>query len=327
MPVYRDKKRGCFVFEFDRYIEGKRVRTRKNLPKTWNQAQADAFDRKEAARLYAIATSVERTEYCIEDAVEVYVNERLPLLKTGDNVLKELALMYFAYKGKTMKQLPEACKEYATKATRENDGIETPLSPATLRNRIRYLVAACRYGWKKHNMCQEDPATRVVIPTVKNERQEYISRKELVKIVRSCCNWNSRRAYRILFYSGMRLGEALKYQVKRGNFVLSDTKNGEPRVVPIHPKIMSAVARFDQKTAKITIQRAFTRTVRQIGLSHLHLHDLRHSAASELINNGVDLFTVGRVLGHKDSRSTQRYAHLAVSTLADAIGKIGRRVA
>lgn len=327
MPVYRDKKRGCFVFEFDRYIEGKRVRTRKNLPKTWNQAQADAFDRKEAARLYAIATSVERTEHRIEDAVEVYVNERLPLLKTGDNVLKELALMYFAYKGKSLAQLPEACKEYAAKATRENDGIETPLSPATLRNRIRYLVAACRYGWKKHNMCAEDPAARVVVPTVKNERQEYISRKELVKIVRSCCNWNSRRAYRILFYSGMRLGETLKYKARGGNFVLHDTKNGEPRVVPIHPKIMSAVAKFDQKTAKITIQRAFTRTVRGIGLGHLHLHDLRHSAASELINAGVDLYTVGRVLGHRDSRSTQRYAHLAVATLADAIGKIGRRVA
>lgn len=67
--------------------------------------------------------------------------------------------------------------------------------------------------------------------------------------------------------------------------------------------------------------------MRKIGLGHLHLHDLRHSAASELINAGVDLYTVGRVLGHKDSRSTQRYAHLAVSTLADAIGKIGRRIA
>lgn len=327
MPIYRDKTRGCFVFEFDRRIEGQRVRTRKHLPKTWNKSQADAFDRQESAKLYALATRVERAEYSIEDAVDAYVKERLPLLKTGKNVAKELGLMFFAYQGRPITALPDACKFYVAKATRTNEKHEKPLSPASLRNRIRYLVAACRYGWKKHNMCQQDPAARVIIPAVKNERQEYISRQEMIRIVRSCCNWNSRRAFRIAFYSGMRLSEIRKYSVRGGNFVLADTKNGEPRLVPIHPKIASAVARFDQDTAKITIQRAFTRTVRSIGLGHLHLHDLRHSAASELINAGVDLYTVGRVLGHKDSRSTQRYAHLAVSTLADAIGKIGRRSA
>jgi len=125
----------------------------------------------------------------------------------------------------------------------------------------------------------------------------------MIRIVRACCNWNSRRAFRIAFYSGMRLGEILKYSVRSGNFVLADTKNGDPRLVPIHPKIGSAVARFDQGTAKMTIQRAFTRTVRKIGMGHLHLHDLRHSAASELINAGGDLYTVGHILGQKDSRS------------------------
>lgn len=115
-------------------------------------------------------------------------------------------------------------------------------------------------------MCEQDPAARVIIPTVKNERQEYISRLVLIQIVRACCNWNSRRAFRIAFYSGMRLSEIRKYTARSGTFVLADTKNGEPRIVPIHPKIASAVARFDQATAKITIQRAFTRTVRQIGM-------------------------------------------------------------
>ena len=236
--------------------------------------------------------------------------------------------MFFAYQGRPLSidGVAEACKCYVAKATRENDGNKEPLSAASLRNRIRYLTAACRYAWKKHNLCQDDPAARVIVPTVKNERQQYASRAEMIKIVRACCNWNSRRAFRIAFYSGMRLSEILKYVIRGGNFVLAETKNGEPRIVPIHRKIGSAVARFDQNTAKITIQRAFTRTVRQIGLSHLHFHDLRHSAASALINAGVDLYTVGRVLGHKDSRSTQRYAHLAVDTLTIAINKIGKRV-
>lgn len=82
---------------------------------------------------------------------------------------------------------------------------------------------------------------------------------------------------------------------------------------------------FNQETPKIRIQRSFQRARAVCGLGHIHFHDLRHSAASELINAGVDLFTVGRVLGHKDPRSTQRYSHLAIDTLTAAAGKIGKK--
>jgi hypothetical protein len=69
MSIYRDKKRGALVFEFDKRISGERVRATKHLPKTWNQAQADAYDRQESARLYAIATNVEKAKHSIEDCV------------------------------------------------------------------------------------------------------------------------------------------------------------------------------------------------------------------------------------------------------------------
>ncbi|MCZ3099949.1 hypothetical protein NYZ00_18680, partial [Acinetobacter baumannii] len=132
MPIYRDKKRGCFVFEFDRRVDGQRVRTRKALPKTWNQAQADAYDRQESAKLYAVATSIERAQHSIEDAVAVYIKHRLPHLKTGKNVERELALMFFAYHGRPLSALPDACKFYIAKATRDNEGMESPLSAASL---------------------------------------------------------------------------------------------------------------------------------------------------------------------------------------------------
>lgn len=59
-------------------------------------------------------------------------------------------------------------------------------------------------------------------------------------------------------------------------------------------------------------------------MNDVHLHDLHHSTASERVNAEVDLFTVGAVLGHKDPRSTKRYAHLQHGTLATAVGKIGQ---
>jgi integrase len=62
------------------------------------------------------------------------------------------------------------------------------------------------------------------------------------------------------------------------------------------------------------------------GLGYLHFHDLRHSAASSMINEGVDLYTVGAVLGHKSPSSTKRYAHLATESLREAIGRIGQKI-
>lgn len=55
------------------------------------------------------------------------------------------------------------------------------------------------------------------------------------------------------------------------------------------------------------------------GLAGLHMHDLRHSAASFMINAGIDLFAVGKVLGHADHQSTMRYSHLANDTLMQAV--------
>ena len=54
-------------------------------------------------------------------------------------------------------------------------------------------------------------------------------------------------------------------------------------------------------------------------LGDLRLHDLRHSAASFMINAGVNLFAVDKVLGHADHQSTMRYSHLANDTLLAAV--------
>jgi integrase len=326
MPIYRDRERGAFVFEFNRVIPGAgRIRARKRLPKAWNQAQADAFDRKESARLYALASGTEGADHLIEDAVSRYVEERCPNLKTGKATALELAGMYWAYAGRPMSALPDVVKAYKLKARRvDKDGVEHALAPASIRNRIRYLVSACRWGWREHSMGEHDPGAAVTVPQVKNERHVYGSRIDMLRACKACKNRTARMAIRIAFYSGMRLSEILKAKVRGTAWVLEDTKNGNPRIVPIHPRAAVCSRRF-KAIPKITIQRAWSRARDAAGLQGMHFHDWRHSAASELINAGVDLYTVGRVLGHKDSRSTQRYAHLAVDTLSAAIGKIGQK--
>lgn len=324
MPIYRDRARGAFVFEFDRRIPGAgRVRARKRLPRSWNQAQADAFDREHCARLYAQAAGIQRCDFLIEEAVASYLTERVPHLKAGKNTAAELAGMFWAYQGRPISALADVCKAYRLKATKE-DG--TPLAPATLRNRIRYLVAACRYAWKEHGMAEADPGAAVTVPEVKNERQVYRGRADMLRAARAMKNRQARMALRIAFYSGMRLSEIRRADQRGTAWVLDDTKNGNPRIVPIHPRVAVCARHFDQATPKITIQRCWEKARDKVGLQGMHFHDWRHSAASELINAGVDLFTVGRVLGHKDARSTARYSHLAVDSLAAAVGRIGRKI-
>ena len=62
----------------------------------------------------------------------------------------------------------------------------------------------------------------------------------------------------------------------------------------------------------------------QAGLGDVRVHDLRHSFASFLVNNGRSLYEVQRILGHTQIKTTQRYAHLDQSSLLSAVNEITR---
>jgi integrase len=62
------------------------------------------------------------------------------------------------------------------------------------------------------------------------------------------------------------------------------------------------------------------------GVSNLRVHDLRHSFASFAINDGEQLQTVGKLLGHTQPQTTARYAHLFVETLQKGADKVGARI-
>ena len=69
----------------------------------------------------------------------------------------------------------------------------------------------------------------------------------------------------------------------------------------------------------VSIKRAWQTARDAAGLPGFRLHDIRHAAASFLVAAGVDLFAVGKVLGHASYQSTQRYSHLANDTLLAAV--------
>ncbi len=63
------------------------------------------------------------------------------------------------------------------------------------------------------------------------------------------------------------------------------------------------------------------------GLDGVRIHDLRHSFASNLVNSGRSIYEVGRLLGHTQVKTTQRYAHLSDTVLMSAMEEAANAVA
>ena len=327
MPITRHHT-GRWLYQFDRVIAGKRQRSNRLLPKGWTREDAQKFEQRETARLYNIATGGDQPEPLIDDAVLLYLTEHAPALKNFRDIEGALALLLPAYAGKPFSALPDIARDYP-KAARNEAG--KPLNVATARNRLAYLRAACRWAWKTHRMGEHDPAERMVLPKVKNARHVYLTRRQAVEVFRAMgLSW-ARDAARVAFYSGWRISEVLQARAMETPtglvLTIPDTKNGEPRMVPVHPRVAHLVrGHWPPLVTKWTASKETKKALRAVGLGHARLHDLRHSAASEMINAGVDLYTVGGVLGHKSAVSTARYAHLAQATLRAAVGKIGARI-
>jgi len=67
------------------------------------------------------------------------------------------------------------------------------------------------------------------------------------------------------------------------------------------------------------LRRAFRKAVKNSGIEHFRFHDLRHTFGSRLAQRGVDLFTISRLMGHKDVNTTMRYLHHSTETLKKGI--------
>jgi integrase len=319
MSIRYDQRNRRWRFEFDQVIQGDRVRASKLLPKAWGRNEAQAFDQTETARLFGVATGSIKPRILIQEAVDLYVYYRCPHLKSGDATIKELALIQGYFEKRYTDELAEVAKEIMD--------TETDWKPGTIRNRLAYLRSACNYAKKAHGLGDKNESHSLPMPIVRNQRQIYADRADMLRVARACDNREARALVRIAFYSGMRLAEVLALgvtnEVTDDGFILHDTKNGSTRFAPMHPRVRVLLKYLPWKWKRSWLQVLVRRAMNEAGLQHVRLHDLRHSTASEMVNNDVDLYVVGTILGHKDKRTTERYAHLLNRKLSEAIRKVG----
>ena len=57
------------------------------------------------------------------------------------------------------------------------------------------------------------------------------------------------------------------------------------------------------------VKRSFMSACKKAGILGLRFHDLRHTAATRMVENGANIVAVSKILGHSDIKITMRYAH------------------
>lgn len=148
-------------------------------------------------------------------------------------------------------------------------------------------------------------------------------------------------ALRFLIFTGWREQEAMTLKwsdvnLSTGIATLPRTKSGKSvraigapalELVSAQPRVKGSPYVFPGRKEKQpleSVHRLWTAVRHAAELDDVRLHDLRHSVASVAGGHGYSLFLIGKLLGHKTARSTERYAHLADDArkvVADEVSK------
>jgi integrase len=188
--------------------------------------------------------------------------------------------------------------------------------------------------------CEKNPVRGVQSKPLNNARERFLSAEEAVRLREAAAgskNVQLAPIIDLLLLTGARVRELLdarwdNVDLDRRQWLIPTSKTGKPRHVPLSGaavEIIAALPRFadcpwlvpnpDTLKPFVSIKHGWQAAREAAGLPGLRIHDLRHSAASFMVNSGVDLFAVGKVLGHANVASTARYSHLANATLLAAV--------
>jgi integrase len=185
----------------------------------------------------------------------------------------------------------------------------------------------------------------------KGEKKErFLSEAEVARLGDTLATMEAERALsataasavRLLMLTGCRKSEivSLRWEwldLERGYLRLPDSKTGA-RLVPLAASAMELLSRLPRTSGYVLpaakggghytgLQKDWERVRIRAGLPGLRLHDLRHSFASFAVADGHALFIVGKVLGHKQARTTEIYAHLADDPVRAVADRTAARIA
>jgi integrase len=210
-------------------------------------------------------------------------------------------------------------------------------SVATIRHQLVLLGHLFKKAKEWGLFDGKNPLESVKKPRLDNRITEFLTEAETMRLIETLETWPCKQSadfVRIALYTGIRKSEIRKLlwqdvDLDRKFITLRAPKGGVTMGIPVSDEAV-AVFRNIERTSqyvipgpdgqmKKTFRDPWYKIRKAAGLPvHYRLHGLRHNFASQLVSNGVDLYTVSKLLTHKDVRTSERYAHLSNERLRQA---------
>jgi len=237
--------------------------------------------------------------------------------------------------------------------------VEARLAPGT----INRLVVLIRYSfnlaiqWETSGI-KDNPARGIRPLRENNKIERYLSDVEAMRLKTSLTeSINPMLAVIVamLLVTGARKREVLDARWEDMDFLnevwrIPTSKSGQARHIPLTDPVLRVLELAKEqlsglmgaaqaakcpwifanpKTCKpfVSIFFAWKSARKKAGIPDVRIHDLRHTYASTLVNNGVPIYEVQKILGHQHIRTTERYAHLAPERLQVSASVAGNRFA
>jgi integrase/recombinase XerD len=245
--------------------------------------------------------------------------------------------------------------QHVVRFTRHFGRSPDQLGPEEIRAYQLYLLQERHASWSVFNqaVCAlrflyrvtlRAPFAVAMIPYGKKPKAlpAVLSREEVAQLFALVPQPIERLILQTTYACGLRASEVLALRVSdidRSRMLLwvRQGKGNKDRGVPLSPALLEALRTHWQRLRPTTwlfpgqtptgqrslgaLQRVCRRAVRAAGFTKkVSLHTLRHSYATHLLEAGVDLVTIQRLLGHRDLQTTARYLHLTAPQLARTPG-------
>lgn len=335
MAIYKRGK----TFYMDFTIQGQRVnKSTKQKTKTL----ALQVERKEKEKLEEqLLQRPLQDRMTLQEAVDGVWDEKWSKGRTGDQSYRSMEIIIEAmgnpYLQDVNSQWVRKLKSWLSKQK---------LTVATQNRYLAHLKTVLRYASRDEwEVIDKTPKISLGRETAK--RRRVVTNEELdtmTNLLRNAPVTHGKLPYfslmadfiEVLVGTGMRLSEGLSLEPKNlateGQIELfpEQTKSSMPRTIPMTPKVQTTLSKLSkypfQDLDMWKCQRCWKWIRKQMGIKDhdFCIHALRHSFASNLVNRGVDFYTVQKLLGHSSPSTTQRYAHMAVDTLVGAVGLVDR---
>lgn len=213
------------------------------------------------------------------------------------------------------------------------------------------VVLAAMLAWAVGRGMRADNPAKGVSLNKSNRRERFLSAAELAKLGEAMAklegqgvNAGSLAIVRLLILTGARKTEIASLRWEHVDFErkalrLPDSKTGA-KVVPLGAPALDVLSHLTRhegspwvfpatrgKGYHLGASVVWRKLVKVAGLKGVRLHDLRHGFASFAVADGDSLYLVGKVLGHTQAATTQRYAHLQLDPVRAVADRTSRKIA